>query len=560
MKRLLVASFCVFLTFPAWSSPKKEKITPNDNYEKASHLLLRATFGPRPGEVKELADQGPAGLSHWLETQLHPQAISDQEVDEKLKSLTSLTMTSEEIFKAYPRKDKKEKNDQKSEVENKDLDDKMSSIDRMEQNAGPKKILVELVTQKFIRATESKRELEEVLVDFWFNHFNVDFNKGQTKWLITSYERDAIRPHVFGKFFDLLKATAQSPAMLFYLDNFQSVKTGFSPKNKNLEGNKNIPKGINENYARELMELHTLGVDGGYSQNDVIEVARILTGWSYKPKQGATFMFRSVAHDSAAKKVMGITYPAGGGEEEGIKLLQFLARQPATANHIAKKLAIRFISDNPPQSAIDALAKTFLQTDGDLTAVYKRLFELPEFWAEKNRRSKVKKPFHFLASSIRALGGQVRDGGIRGLRPLDNVLGQMGESLYRCQPPTGYKETSEFWVNPGALVSRINTSLAIAHQRNPSIEINLKTWQNQLQEAKVDNTKDALHYLNHELLGGDLKNDTMDRIAQELNEEPKVLEESEAKKSDKTTTSVNLPQLVGLILGSPEFQKILGAL
>lgn len=540
MKRSIIP-ILLFLFLFSVSARADSKSPSADALQKAAHLLHRATFGPKPGEAEELAKGGDPAIKSWIESQMKPAEINDSKVEEKLKGLRSLSMSTEEMYDTYPRPNKKNK-----------IDSKMMS----ENTEKPRQMLIELATQKLVRATESKKEFQEVLVDFWFNHFNVDFNKGQVKWFITSYERDAIRPHVFGKFFDLLKATAQHPAMLFYLDNFQSVKPGFVLQTKNEKIAAKAPKGINENYARELMELHTLGVDGGYTQKDVIEVARILTGWSYNPKEGATYKFRAIAHDTGAKRVLGQNFPAGGGEEEGIKLLQFLSRQPATAKHLATKLAQHFISDNPSQASIDELAKVYLATDGDLSSVYRKLFQLPEFWDSKIQRAKIKKPFYFVASAIRTLDGQIKTDSLHEIKKIDSALSQMGEPLYRCQPPTGFKDVAEFWVNPGALVTRINTSLAISQKRIPMISFDLRGIREEMSNAKITDNEGSLKFLNKKLLDGDLKDATMNRIAKELNEEPKVLEEMDSsKKNEKTTTSVNLPQLVGLLLGSPEFQR-----
>lgn len=533
---LTISFFSLVLSTVAWADSKSNT---SQSLEKAEHLLHRATFGPKPGEAEELAKLGDKGIQSWIEMQMQPEKISDGQMEGKLKNLSSLSMTVQQMYENYPRPNSK-KQKEKSTSENTER---------------PKQILIELATQKLIRATESKREFQEVLVDFWFNHFNVDFNKGQVKWFITSYERDAIRPHVFGKFFDMLKATAQHPAMLFYLDNFQSVKKGFVPKIKNEKAQAKAPKGLNENYARELMELHTLGVDGGYTQQDVIEVARILTGWSYNPAKEGLYQFRSAAHDTGAKKVMGQKFPANGGEEEGIKLLQFLSRQPATAKNISTKLARHFISDQPSQASIDELSKVFLSSDGDLEAVYRKLFQLPEFWEGKTHRVKIKKPFYFIASAIRTLDGKIKTDSLNEIKKIDAALLQMGEPVYRCQPPTGFKDTAEFWVNPGALVTRINTSLAITQKRIPMIAFDFSGLRNELLNSKITESEDSLKFLNKKLLGGDLKDATMSQIAKAINEEPKVLEEVELKKTDKATTSVNLPQLVGLLLGSPEFQR-----
>lgn len=550
MKKLLFAiSLCVIFLSSFHVADSAETASPQMT-KKAAHLLNRATFGPRPDEINSLALKGDAALQAWIDSQLLPKTIFDAEVDKKLKNLKTLSMSNRQLAETYPRLGKKKKG---------------KETKKMDSDEAPKKILIELAAQKYIRATESKRQLQEVLVDFWFNHFNVDFNKGQGKWLITTYERDAIRPNVFGKFSTLLKATAKNPAMLFYLDNSQSVKKGgmeISDKKKKGKAKANtikinVPKGLNENYARELLELHTLGVDGGYTQKDVIEVARILTGWSIERKDDENkFLFRSSAHDTGAKTVMGVKYPAKGGQEEGEKLLEFLARHPATAKRISTKLAQRFISDNPPQSIIDKLSKTYLDTDGDLSAVYRELFKSPEFWSEKNMGSKIKKPFHLMASMIRALGGTVDTDSVKDFKKLDAPLNQMGEPIYRCQPPTGFKDEAEVWVNPGALVTRIQAAMALSHQRVDAVTYSPSFFRSRLRSANVmGSSKDSLKFLDRMLMGSSLREETIETIAQELEHEPKVQDEMEAKAESKAKSSVNLPQLLGLLLGSPEFQR-----
>lgn len=509
--------------------------------KKAAHILDRLSYGAKPGQIQELSKSGDDGIQKWIDAQMNPKTISDSAVEAKVKKLPSFSMTVEQLTETYPKPKGKKSN--KAQMGTEEM---------------PKQMLVELVSQKMIRASESNRQLQEVLVDFWFNHFNVDFRKGMTKWLITSYERDVIRPNVFGKFSDLLKAVAHSPAMLFYLDNHESVKVGLMPKTgpkKKQKGVKTTPKGINENYARELMELHTLGVNGGYTQKDVIAVARIMTGWSIDRSNG-TFKFKSQTHDTGAKKVLGIAYPAGGGEEEGNRLLEFLAKQPATAKFISRKIAVRFVSDDPPEALIEKLSKTFLATDGDLSAVYRELFKSSEFLADAAKSSKIKTPFHLIVSIVRALDGEVDIGSFQDVKKIDVALGQMGQPIYRCQPPTGFKDTAEFWVNPGALVTRINTALAITNKRIPAITYDPGMFRAKLHENKVSNSnQNALAYLDKWMLGSELKPETIAKISGELDQEPKILDEVDAKKKEMIAASVHVSKLLGLLLGSPEFQR-----
>ena len=315
-----------------------------------------------------------------------------------------------------------------------------------------------------MRAVYSDRQLQEVLTDFWFNHFNVDARKNRDRFLLTAYERDAIRPRVLGTFRDLLEATARDPAMLVYLDNWMSAsETGSVMPSRRAPGRdaaerKKAPRGLNENYARELMELHTLGVDGGYTQKDVTEVARAFTGWTIEnPRRGSGFRFEPRMHDPGAKVVLGHTIKAGGGESDGEQVLDILAAHPSTARFIATKLARRFVSDVPPPALVDRAAARFRETRGDLREVTRTILTSPEFLSPDAYYAKVKTPFEFVVSSLRATATDVQDA-----RPIVRELQQLGMPLYMCQPPTGYKDTADAWVNTGALVSRMNYALKLA--------------------------------------------------------------------------------------------------
>ena len=303
---------------------------------------------------------------------------------------------------------------------------------------------------KIDRAVESDRQLEEVLVDFWYNHFNVDASKGADRYLVSAYERDAIRPHVLGKFRDLLEATATSPAMMFYLDNWQSKASG-----------------LNENYARELMELHTLGVDGGYSQKDVTEVARCFTGWTIdRPAQAGGFVYRDQIHDNGAKIVLGMTIPAEGGRSDGEKVLDILARHPSTARFISRELAQRFVADNPPPALVDRMAKTFHETDGDIRAVLVAMFRSPEFFSVGAYRSKIKSPFEMAVSAVRAAGAKIENP-----LPLVNQIAALGEPLYRKQEPTGYPNVSADWMSSSGLMGRMNLAMDLTANRLAGVSV-----------------------------------------------------------------------------------------
>ena len=299
-------------------------------------------------------------------------------------------------------------------------------------------VAFDLSEGKLYRAILSNRQLEEQLVDFWYNHFNVFLDKGADRYLVPTYEREAIRPHVLGKFRDLLEATAKSPAMLFFLDNWESVGATAPQR-----GNAKRPvRGLNENYARELMELHTLGVDGGYTQKDVTEVARCFTGWTIRqPRQGGDFLYNDRVHDKGAKVVLGVTIPAGGGKEDAEKVLDILARHPATARFISQKLAQRFVADDPPQKLIDKMAKTFRDKNGDIREVMKTMLTSDEFFSRAAYRAKVKTPFEMIVSAVRATGAQVDFA-----FPLANQIAQLGEPLYRKLEPTGYSDANSEWV------------------------------------------------------------------------------------------------------------------
>jgi uncharacterized protein (DUF1800 family) len=336
---------------------------------------------------------------------------------------------------------------------------------RVELLIGPQQVVYrDLAEAKMLRAVYSNRQLEEQLDDFWYNHFNVFADKGADRYLVTEYERDAIRPHVLEKFRDLLEATAKSPAMLFYLDNWQSV--GPNAPQPRGQGNK-AKRGLNENYGRELMELHTLGVDGGYTQKDVTEVARCFTGWTIsQPQRGGKFVFNPRLHDNGEKMVLGVKIPAGGGESDGERVLEILAHSPATAHFISKKLAMRFVADDPPPTLVNRMADTFLKTDGDIRQVMAAMIDSKEFWSVGAYRSKVKSPLEMVASAVRAANGNVDVA-----FPLVNQVAQLGEPLYRKLEPTGYSNSSVQWANSAGLMARMNFALQLASNKVPGVKV-----------------------------------------------------------------------------------------
>jgi uncharacterized protein (DUF1800 family) len=329
---------------------------------------------------------------------------------------------------------------------------------------------------KLLRAVYSNRQLDEVLADFWFNHFNIYLDKGADRYLVTEYERDVIRPHVLGKFKELLEATAKSPAMLFYLDNWQSVGPD-APQARGKQGapgklgaaGKRAARGLNENYGRELLELHTLGVDGGYTQADVTEAARCFTGWTIlQPQRGGEFAFNKRVHDEGEKTVLGVRIPAGGGMNDGEKVLDIVAHHPSTARFISKKLAMRFVADEPPAALVDRMAETFRKTDGDLRAVMKTMLESKEFFSQGAYRSKLKSPLEVVASAVRTVSGDVDYAWA-----LANQVAQLGQPLYRKQEPTGYANSSREWLNSGGLLARMNFAVQLADNKVPGVKVDV---------------------------------------------------------------------------------------
>ena len=431
----------------------------------------------------------------------------------------------------------------------------------VEAIVNPNLVVVGEVSQaKLLRAIYSERQLDEVMTDFWYNHFNVFVGKGLDRYMVASYERDVIRPHALGKFKDLLVATAKSPAMLFYLDNWQSVGPHselalYGPGGKaRMRGRryarfprprpqaKKLPTGLNENYAREIMELHTLGVDGGYAQKDVTELAKVLTGWGIeKPQQGGEFRFREIAHEPGTKYLLGYKIDEHG-ESEGMEALDILAHHPATAKFISRKLAMRFVSDNPPQSLVDRMADTFLKKDGDIREVLRTMFKSPEFWSADAYRAKVKTPLEFVASAVRVSGVDVQNA-----LPLVQFLNRMGMPLYGMQPPTGYSMKADAWVNSSALLNRMNFALALCSGRLPGMSLDQQAL---LHGAAPGDGQEALSLLEKDILAGDVSAQTHAVMLKQL-KDPQVSQ----RKFDDPNRPPNLGAIAGLIIGSPEFQR-----
>ena len=436
----------------------------------------------------------------------------------------------------------------------------------------PERLVVqELVDQRLTRDIYSTAQLQEVMTDFWLNHFNVYLRKNEaTPYYLLSFERDVIRPLSLGKFEDLLEATAHSPAMLLYLDNAESIgpdspaaERGKMIAARNPDKQKKAREGLNENYARELMELHTLGVNGGYTQADVTQVARILTGWTVeRPQRGGGFQFDPNRHEPGTKKALGQKFK-DQGELEGRELLHYLATRPATAQFISRKLAVRFVSDDPPQSLVDRLAKSYLSTGGDISAILKTLFHSPEFWSSSAYQAKVKTPLEYVISTVRASNSDVTN-----LRPLENALRTMGMPLYGCVPPTGYNWQASAWVSTGALVDRMNFALALASNRLPGVTV---TW-----NPEADNSADSVlttgtptpeseeARLESLVVAGGISDSTRSAVLQQFRQQSTQMQDGGSPQQIATRPPVRgqitpLERqdqlLAGLLLGSPEFQR-----
>jgi uncharacterized protein (DUF1800 family) len=498
----------------------KSAIPASPDVVTVAHVLNRLAFGPRPGDVDRVRAQG---LAAYIEAQLHPERIDNAAMETRLADFPTLTMSQRDLADKYFIPAEEVQRRQRAlqgapgrpaappdmaggamtgapvppttasagsmgttmQPEAQPARPLLLPEERLVQQAA-QNATQELLLAKMLRASLSERQLEEVLTDFWFNHFNVFLRKGQVRQYLTTYEQQAIRPHVFGSFREMLGAVAHHPAMLFYLDNFQSAsptpaQPALTPEQLRRLNDPRLPpeqrqqmrqrlqrlqtdmqqrrptRGLNENYGRELLELHTLGVDAGYTQKDVTEAARVLTGWTIdQPQRGGAYLFRARDHDTGEKIVLGERFPAGRGEDEGERLLDILAKHPATARHISFKLAQRFVSDEPPAALVERAAKVFIGTRGDLREVTRAIVTSPEFFAADAYRAKVKTPLEFVVSSVRATGAEIVNA-----QPLVAAMRNLGMPLYEAQPPTGYSMTADAWVNTGALLNRMNFAVQL---------------------------------------------------------------------------------------------------
>ncbi|MHB8697963.1 MAG: DUF1800 domain-containing protein [Sulfuricaulis sp.] len=442
-------SICICLGLLAWivsANPVLAAGIPDEI--KALHVLDRLAYGPSPGDLQKIRAMG---VDKYIAQQLDPGTIRlPEDLRRRLDGLDTLRMDPLQLFREYGPARKPDRH----------ADPQAAKAARQRARV----ILEQAVQARLWRAVESPRQLQEVMVDFWFNHFNVYAAKGLDHLWVGAFEEQAIRPYALGRFGDLLNATARHPAMLFYLDNWQNTAPGSPGAHGKFDG-------LNENYARELMELHTLGVDGGYTQNDVIALARILTGWGLgRPRQHAAsqdgFFFDPRRHDFGDKVFLGLTIH-GSGIAEGEQALDMLARNPATAHHISYELAQYFVADDPPPVLVNRLSQRYLATDGDIRAVLDTLFHSPEFWDQRYFSNKFKTPYQYVVSAARATGVTVNN-----VRPLYGMLMQQGMPLYGCLTPDGYKNTREAWLNPDAMTRRISFATALANGRLPLWQTN----------------------------------------------------------------------------------------
>lgn len=675
---LLASTFAAGIDAQNMKSPAKAGKLSED--QRILHVLNRLGFGARPGDVERVK---AIGLDKYIEQQLWPEKIDDSSAEARLQNLETLRMSTAQLYEKYPEpgqllrqlqqrgalpsdlaaaRDNRVKGGANAantaqaktgdamggEMQGPDAakgnsaptNPAANTLNPMnnaeyrkavteyfkENNLRPAQFLTgELQMSRILRAVYSERQLQEVMVDFWTNHFNVFAGKGADRWLLISYDRDTIRPHTLGKFYDLLLADAQSPAMLFYLDNFQSVSpnaqlpqlgpNGAQNPLRNLRMSNNPQqqrpqqqqrRGINENYARELMELHTLGVDGGYTQKDVQEVARCFTGWTILAPRGAgaaaqavmngpmgerlrtqagTFIFRPAAHDNGEKIVLGHKIPAGGGEKDGLMVLDILAHHPATAKFIATKLVRHFVSDDAPPALVDRVAQTFLKTDGDIREMLRTIFFSPEFNSAAAYRAKVKRPFELAVSAVRTLGADTNGG-----PQFHQWIARMGQPLYGFITPNGYSDVAENWVNAGALLERMNFALALVSNRIPGTRVDLSRFVNDLGNTKSVDRDKLLERFVSLIVGGEISAQTKATLLKQLNEQislpapPSQVASTKAPENPfeagfqrgalgpggggaqqqqqqqlarVTAGSIDNPvvKLAGLILGSPEFQR-----
>ncbi len=675
LSALLIPAFTLGTNAQAMMKKTTEtKLAPLTEDQKILHIINRLSYGARPGDVEKVKS---IGINKYVEQQLNPKADGETAVMPKLEKFDVLKMSNDELFAKYPnqgavllavaQRNGLNRRDLQGIRKNQNADapktsdqmnggqmtnqtppvqkneNEMTPAERdkyrqeivelyREYNLGrPQQITQQLNASRILRAVYSENQLQEEMVDFWTNHFNVFAGKGATRWFLPEYDRDVIRPNALGNFKDLLTATAKSPAMLFYLDNFQSVTPNANPPRRpnanaqmnpqrrtrlkeqyglsdaeldaRLKQNQNNQKrrserGINENYAREIMELHTLGVEGGYTQKDIQELARAFTGWTIVDARGyrrlfaniangeddpatirqlralgvpedtksGTFFFNERTHDKGEKTILGQKIN-DGGMKDGERAIDILVNHPSTAKYIARKLAVKFVSDNPSEALVERTAKAFHDSKGDIKTTLRALFTDKDFSAPENYRAKIKTPFEVVVSALRMVGADTN--GVQ----IQNLLGRMGEPLYGYQTPNGYPDTAEDWVNTGALLERLNFAVALASNRIQGTKVNLKPFAGASEADVLDRSVDVI-------LDGQISPITKAAILKQLEQplpEPKLEAKNETADTMENPAMMPMPnggrrqnqqvrlqqpsgdpkvfKVVSLILGTPEFQR-----
>src|SRR2546426_8421703 len=538
MKTRIVASLLAAGLLPVGIGAQQGTLTPQDS---ALHALNRLAYGPRPGDVPRVAAEG---VMRWIDHQLSPDQIDDDRLAQRERRFDILRYDRGDLAAMYTAAQRERRERKLAAGETSQYSASVGA-----QHASPlprlpnpmmlknRRVASEFADLAVVRATLSERQLYEIMVDFWTNHFNVYFAKGADRFLTPDYIEHTIRPRAIGKFEDLLIATAKSPAMLFYLDNWESVAPGASPpfslsaRRSGGQGVRRMPKGINENYARELLELHTLGVDGGYTQQDVIAVARIFTGWSIgRPQQSGAFEFHGWAHDRREKQVLGVNFEGGHDMDEGIRLLKLLANHPATMHHVSRKLCQRFVNDDPPDGCVDDAVAAWKGSSGDMREVLRAIFHGPDFWAAENVRAKVKTPLEFVVSAARAVAVEP-DTSPR----LAQVVARLGEPLYLHVAPDGYPEREAAWVNSGALLDRMNAAVALAAGKLPGVTVVLDSI------VSAGDPDQLIGAVNEKILSGTMSENTKQVLRREL---AGIGDPAQAR-----------ALAVGLAIGGPEFQR-----
>ena len=657
LNRTIAATLLAAITLPvlAAAKPSPAPLKPLTEEQKIVHVLNRLGFGARPGDVERVK---AIGLQKYIDQQLDPGSIIDSKLESKVRGLDIFDLSTAELFAKYPNPTAllrmidgnaaapaagQNPEQEATEKQRQERQQKLRELYRKYDLKPANQIVPQIAANRVLRAVYSEKQLQEVMVDFWQNHFNVFAGKAAVRWYIPSYERDVLRKNALGNFKDLLVGTAQHPAMLFYLDNFESVTPNAPTPGNNQNAQRlqqlirsggQLPpqarermkqqlglsdaqldqrlremrdnpqpaqqrqrRGINENYARELMELHTLGVDGGYTQKDIVEVAKCFTGWTIADPRGyrraaageingtenrrlerlqrqagvpddldsGEFYFNERWHEKGAKTVLGQKVDEGG-IKDGLKVIDILVRQPATARFIARKLAVKFVSDKPSEALVSRVADTFSKTGGDIKATLKTLFSDKEFFAPENYRAKIKTPFELAVSSIRALGAETNAG-----PQFLAMLNKLGEVPYGYQAPTGYPDTAEEWVNTGALLERLNFAVAFASNRIPGTTVDLRAF-DQKDKAKILDRAIA------EILDNDISPSTRGSLTKQIEQPlPEVTPGKEIDNDAGEVPNMRQPgqqggqnrqarlltpsgnpevfKVVSLVLGTPEFQR-----